>query len=78
MSNDRIMTEEQLKDYVGSSKKSRQIQWLKDNGIPFRVKVTGHPVVLWADIGGRKHDAEDNAGSWFSNAVKHKYGTQTV
>ena len=57
MNNDRILTEEQLKVYVGSPKKSRQIEWLKKEGIPFRVKVTGHPAVLWSDLEGRRQDS---------------------
>jgi hypothetical protein len=34
--------------------KSRQIAWLKGEGIPFRINATGHPVVTWAAVEGQK------------------------
>jgi Domain of unknown function (DUF4224) len=39
-----------LKRLTGRHQKSRQIEWLRSAGIPFRVNATGHPVVLWAAI----------------------------
>lgn len=43
-----------LKRLTGRHQKSRQIEWLRAEGIPFRVSATGHPVVLWAAINGER------------------------
>lgn len=42
-----------LKRLTGRQQKSRQIEWLRIAGIPFRVSATGHPVVLWAAVKGK-------------------------
>jgi hypothetical protein len=39
-----------LKRLTGRRQKSRQIEWLRSEGIPFRISATGHPVVLWAAL----------------------------
>jgi len=39
-----------LKRLTGRHQKSRQIEWLRTAGIPFRVNATGHPVVLWTAL----------------------------
>lgn len=36
--------------------KSKQIEWLRKEGIPFRVSATGHPVVTRGAIEGRKEE----------------------
>lgn len=43
-----------LKRLTGRHQKSRQIEWLRAAGIPFRVSATGHPVVLWAALVGNE------------------------
>lgn len=45
MSSTLFLTDEELAQLTGRRLKSRQIQWLRQNGIPFRVNATGHPVV---------------------------------
>jgi hypothetical protein len=47
-----------LKRLTGCRQKRRQIRWLRDEGIPFRVNATGHPVVTWAAVEGKKAVAE--------------------
>ncbi len=42
-----------LKRLTGRQQKSRQIEWLRDAGIPFRINATGHPVVLWVALKGK-------------------------
>lgn len=42
---------------TGRRLKSRQIEWLRTEGVPFRVNATGHPVVTWAAVEGRKEAA---------------------
>ena len=41
-----------LRRLTGRCQKSRQIEWLRATGIPFRVSATGHPVVLWTALQG--------------------------
>lgn len=40
-----FLDDAELAKLTGRKLKSRQIQWLRQNGIPFRVNATGHPVV---------------------------------
>ncbi len=56
-----------LKRLTGRQQKSRQIEWLRAEGIPFRVSATGHPVVLWAAI-KEKHVATSE--SWRPRALE--------
>lgn len=54
---DLFLTEAQLAKLTGWKLKSRQIQWLRDAGVPFRVNATGHPVVTRAAVEGRQPEA---------------------
>jgi hypothetical protein len=54
MSDDLFLTDEQVVKLTGCKLKSRQIAWLKAEGVPFRVNATGHPVVTRAAVEGRK------------------------
>lgn len=47
-----------LRRLTGRAFKSRQIEWLKRAGVPFRVNATGHPVVTWAAVEGRQEEPE--------------------
>lgn len=38
---------------TGFKPKSRQIEWLRQNGIPYWVNGTGHPVVARSSVEGR-------------------------
>lgn len=49
-----FLTESQIVQFTGRRQKSRQIEWLKGQGIPFRVNATGHPVVTWAAANGSR------------------------
>lgn len=48
-----FLSDADLRTLTGWKLKSRQILWLKAQGIPFRVNATGHPVVTWAAVEGR-------------------------
>jgi len=48
-----------LKRLTGRHQKSRQIEWLRAEGIPFRVSATGHPVVLWTAVNGEPSAANE-------------------
>lgn len=55
---------------TGRPQKSRQIEWLRQNGIPFRVNATGHPVVTKAAIEGRQEQqAPAPARGWTPRVI---------
>ncbi len=53
---------------TGRPQKSRQIEWLRQNGIPFRVNATGHPVVTKAAAEGRQ-EASPAPRGWVPRVV---------
>jgi hypothetical protein len=58
MSSTGFLDDSDLRRLTGRALKSRQIQWLRTEGIPFRINATGHPVVTWAAVEGRQAAAE--------------------
>jgi hypothetical protein len=58
MSDDRLLDDAALVRLTGRKQKSRQIEWLRAEGLPFRVNATGHAVVTWAAVEGRREEAE--------------------
>lgn len=54
MSSTGFLDDPDLIRLTGRRSKSRQIAWLRSEGIPFRINATGHPVVTWAAVEGRK------------------------
>lgn len=50
---DLFLDDDELAQLTGRKTKSRQVAWLKDSGIPYRVNATGHPVVTRTAIEGR-------------------------
>jgi hypothetical protein len=57
MSSTGFLDDAAVRKLTGRAYKSRQIEWLRSEGIPFRVNATGHPVVTWAAVEGRKEAA---------------------
>jgi hypothetical protein len=57
-----------LKRLTGRCQKSRQIEWLRASGIPFRISATGHPVVLWAALHGNSAPAANEG--WRPKALE--------
>jgi len=47
------LSSEELRDLIGTSRRSQQIQWLKRRGWRFDVDVNGRPVVLHAFVDSR-------------------------
>jgi hypothetical protein len=45
-----FLDDDELAQLTGRRLKSRQIEWLRQNGIAFRVNATGYPVVTRASI----------------------------
>ncbi len=59
--NDLFLSEADLVRLTGRSRKTKQIEWLKAEAIPFRRSATGHPVVTRAAIEGRTEPAAHDA-----------------
>lgn len=49
-----FLEDDELAKLTGYKFKSKQIEWLRAEAIPFRVSATGHPVVTRDAIEGRK------------------------
>lgn len=49
-----FLDDAQLRRMTGRAFKSKQIEWLRDNGVPFWISATGHPVVSKAVVEGRQ------------------------
>lgn len=49
-----FLEDDDLVRLTGRHQKSRQIEWLRAEGLPFRVSATGHPVVLWSVVQGER------------------------
>lgn len=63
---------DELVTLTGRKAKSRQIEWLRKSGVPFRVNATGHPVVTKASIEGKPEAVASRA--WTPRVIGH--GTQ--
>ncbi|MFC4922976.1 DUF4224 domain-containing protein [Delftia deserti] len=57
MSESLFLNDEQLRQLTGRRHKSRQIEWLRAEAVPFRVNASGHPVVTRSAIEGRQESA---------------------
>ncbi len=64
-----FLTGEELATLTGRKLKSRQIEWLRTTGIPFRVNATGHPVVTRGVIEGRKEEHAAAPQRWTPRVV---------
>lgn len=58
----------EIAQLTGRKHKSRQIEWLKANAVPFRTSATGHPVVTRSAIEGRKEEPAQ-AQRWVPRVV---------
>lgn len=66
---DLFLNDEELATLTGRRHKSRQIEWLRTTGIPFRVNATGHPVVTRGVIEGRKDEPAAVQQRWVPRVV---------
>lgn len=48
-----FLTDAEIATLTGRRLKSKQIEWLKKQGIPFRTNATGHPVITRSTIEGQ-------------------------
>jgi hypothetical protein len=58
----------QLQQLTGRKAKSLQIEWLRQQGIPFRINATGHPVVTCATVEGKREQPAPAKG-WTPKVV---------
>jgi hypothetical protein len=59
----------ELHRLTGRSQKSRQIEWLRAAGVPFRVNATGHPVVTRAAVEGKQQTEPEQARGWTPRVI---------
>lgn len=70
-----FLDDAQLVQFTGCRFKSRQIAWLRAEGVTFRVNATGHPVVTVSAVEGKKPEPVADGG-WvprvlqFNNAAR--------
>lgn len=64
-----FLSDDDLRKLTGRGQKSRQIAWLRSEGIPFRVNATGHPVVTWSAVDGPKQAAQAPAPTTWTPRV---------
>lgn len=65
-----FLSDAELRQLTGRPQKSRQIEWLRQNGIPFRINATGHPVVTRGAVEGRQEPQEaPRQGRWTPRVI---------
>ena len=52
-----FLTDKEVAILTGRKMKGRQIEALRQMGVPFRINATGHAIVTCAAIEGRKEEA---------------------
>lgn len=57
-----FLDDDELKTLTGRKTKSKQIEWLRASGVPFRVNATGHPVVTRVAVEGRQEPVQQPRG----------------
>lgn len=67
---DIFLDETQLIRFTGRKAKSRQIEWLRSEGVTFRVNATGHPVVTRTAVEGRRHEVQTDNTGWTPNVLQ--------
>lgn len=58
-----------LRRLTGRKTKSKQIEWLRQNGVPFRINATGHPVVTRAAIDGKPGAEPAQSRAWTPRVI---------
>lgn len=71
-----FLNDEELRQLTGRTLKSRQIAWLKEQGLPFRVNATGHPVVARVVIVGLASEPPSpQKRGWTPRVLETRHGT---
>lgn len=58
-----FLSADDLAHLTGRRMKSKQIEWLRKEGIAFHINAVGQPVVLWSALEGSKAAAQAQAAS---------------
>ncbi|MGH8652036.1 MAG: DUF4224 domain-containing protein [Gammaproteobacteria bacterium] len=62
-----FLSAEEIATLTGKRRKSCQIAWLRNSGVPFYVNASGRPVVTRAAVEGQKKDSDNIIqGTWRS------------
>ncbi|MGH8657525.1 MAG: DUF4224 domain-containing protein [Gammaproteobacteria bacterium] len=61
-----FLSADEIATLTGKRRKSCQIAWLKNSGIPFHVNASGRPVVTRAAVEGQKKGSEKIQRTWRS------------
>lgn len=71
MSGSMFLDESELHQLTARKYKSKQIEWLRTSGIPFRITATGHPVVTRSAVeGGNTATAQPAQKSWTPRVIR--------
>lgn len=64
MSEHLFLSDAELARLTGFKIKSKQIDWLRAEGMPFRISATGHPVVTRSAVEGRQESVTAGDVGW--------------
>ena len=59
-----FLTEPEIAQLTGLKRKTAQVRWLRDSGIPFRVNHAGRPVICRSALDGGKKQPISSASEW--------------
>jgi Domain of unknown function (DUF4224) len=77
MSTPLFLDDAQLVQFTGCRFKSRQIAWLRAEGVVFRVNATGHPVVTVSAVEGKKPEPAADGG-WIPQVLQFNKEARTA
>lgn len=66
---DLFIDDDELAKLTGRRTKSKQIEWLRSSGLPYRVSATGHPVVTRLAVEGRETRVDEKKRGWTPRAI---------
>jgi len=64
-----FLEDDQIARLTGRKTKTKQIEWLRREGIPFRVNATGHPIVTRSAIEGTGPQAKEQPRTWMPRVI---------
>ncbi|RMX08908.1 DUF4224 domain-containing protein [Corticibacter populi] len=65
-----FLTADEVATLTGRKSKSKQIEWLRQQGVPFRVTATGHPAVLWSAVDATAK-VQAPVATWSPRVLEH-------
>ncbi len=64
-----FLEDDQIARLTGRKTKTKQIEWLRREGIPFRVNARGHPIVTRSVIEGTGPQAKEQPRTWMPRVI---------